>query len=119
MTVWKFEFRPDGKQLAVSAQIDPDTPFDPDAPNAGLPAQPVRLVDAATLQDEPVQLGGIPENAGPSEPHYSVDGRFLAVSFDVTATAPQSPLGPRVGPGVTAAARCCSVERPDPLPESR
>jgi WD40 repeat protein/DNA-binding SARP family transcriptional activator len=85
VTVGSFEFRPDGKELAVSAQLDFDVAFDPNAgPNAGLPASPVRLVDADTWQAAPVQLGGMPQNAWPSEPHYSADGRFLAVSFDVT-----------------------------------
>jgi WD40 repeat protein len=64
VTVWQSEFSPDGKQLAVSAQ-EPT----------------VRLVDAVTLQDEPVQLGGIPENAYPGHPRYSADGRFMVVSF--------------------------------------
>ena len=64
MTVWKFEFRADGEQLAVSAQIDPDTPSIR-ARQRRAPGQSVRLVDAATFEDEPVQLGGIPESAVP------------------------------------------------------
>ena len=42
----------------------------------------MRLVDAATFEDEPVQLGGIPESAYVSAPHYSADGRFLGAAFE-------------------------------------
>ena len=45
------------------------------------PRPSVRLVDPVTLEDEPVQLGGIPERADPGHPHYSADGRFMVVSF--------------------------------------
>ena len=73
MPVWKFGFRPDGKQLVFTSRgegVDPS----------------VRLVDPTTLMDEPVQLGDVPTQALPSAPHYSVDGRFLAISFqDFTA----------------------------------
>jgi WD40 repeat protein len=75
MPVSNFEFRPDGEQLAVSGQPDPTT---------GTPlGQPsVRLVDPATFEDEPVQLGGIPESELVSTPHYSADGRFLSATFE-------------------------------------
>ena len=42
----------------------------------------MRLVDATTFEEEPVQLGGVPEQAWPFRPHYSADGRFLAVGFE-------------------------------------
>jgi WD40 repeat protein/DNA-binding SARP family transcriptional activator len=69
-----FEFRPDGKQLAVSlARIV----------NGGATSQAfLRLVDAATLKDEPVQLGGIPPSSYVSGLHYSGDGRFVAAAFE-------------------------------------
>ncbi len=72
VTVWQSEFSPDGKQIAVGAQFGRD---------GELPQPSVRLVDAGTLEDDPVQLGGTPENADPGQPRYSADGRFLVVSF--------------------------------------
>ena len=70
MPVGKFEFRGDGKQLAISGQ--------PDAISGRALIQPsLRLVDAATFEDEPVQLGGIPDSEFVSAPQYSADGRFL------------------------------------------
>ena len=73
VTVWQPEFGPNGDQLAVSAQVGPN--------ETELPRPSVRLVDPVTLEDEPVQLGGIPERADPGHPHYSADGRFMVVSF--------------------------------------
>jgi WD40 repeat protein len=75
VAAWKTEFRPDGKQLVVSAQ-DRLGDFGP------FPTPAVRLVDTRTLKDEPIQLGGTPEDIWPGAPHYSGDGRFLAVPFE-------------------------------------
>ena len=96
MPVWKFEFRSDGKQLAVSGQPDQ---------TSGTPlGQPsLRLVDAATFEDEPVQLGGIPESEFVSAPHYSADGRFLERGLRERRRRRRH-LRRRVGPGVTATA---------------
>ena len=98
MPAMSFEFRPDGEQLAVNGQPDTRT-------RAGrTPWPPVRLVDTATWKDEPTQLGGIPEDTVVWEqPHYSADGRFLAVTFEPTpggasdvlvwdVTAPEQPV---------------------------
>ena len=73
---WKAEYRPDGKQLAVSTKETwPHT--------WSSRRQRCRLVDARTFEDEPVQLGGAPGHL-PEAPHYSADGRFLAVPFGTT-----------------------------------
>jgi WD40 repeat protein/DNA-binding SARP family transcriptional activator len=72
LPVWDLEFRKDGRQLAVVAQ---------DSPGGSLRQPPVRLVDAATFEDEPVQLGRVPAAGFVSPPHYSADGRFLAAGF--------------------------------------
>jgi WD40 repeat protein len=78
--VWKFEFRPDGKQLAFTAQDN-------------VPGGPlVQLVDADTLADEAIQLGDVPPNSLTSAPHYSADGRFLAVSLQQFSTKNTSVL---------------------------
>ena len=77
VTAWRTAFRPDGTQLAVSAQESLD-------PGAEFPQPAVRLVDARTFEDEPVQLGGTPAGFYPDAPHYSADGRFLAVPFGST-----------------------------------
>ena len=81
--VWKFEFHPGGGPLAFSAQPDysAGTPLDP---------QSVRLVDPSTLRDQPVQLGGIPESASVSAPHYSADGRFLGAAFESSVVGADS-----------------------------
>ncbi|WP_410960622.1 hypothetical protein, partial [Salmonella sp. SAL4357] len=51
-----------------------------------LDARRVRLVDAETFEDLPVQLGGLPESRAPAtDLDYSSDGRFLAVVFQVSA----------------------------------
>ena len=74
--VWKWEFSPDGQQLADqrTARREPRRRRSP---------QPsVRLIDAATFDEAPVQLGGLPESAFVSAPHYSADGRFLGVTFE-------------------------------------
>ena len=42
----------------------------------------MRLVDAATFEDQPVQLGGIPVSEYVSAPHYSDDGRFVGAAFE-------------------------------------
>jgi WD40 repeat protein/DNA-binding SARP family transcriptional activator len=61
-------FRPDGRQLAIAT-------YDPEL---------VRLVDADTLEDAPVQLGSAPESATAAwDLDYSSDGRFLAAVFDL------------------------------------
>jgi WD40 repeat protein/DNA-binding SARP family transcriptional activator len=75
--LWKWEFRPDGGQLAVTTQTG--------ASGAEVaPAQPsVRLIDPATFDEEAGQLGGIPERAWGFQPSYSADGRFLAVPFEL------------------------------------
>jgi len=84
MPVWKWEFRPDGKQLAFSGQDDPST-------GKGLPDPIVRLVDAETLDEQQRQLGSLPVDHWASAPHYSADGRFLAVAFeDATGSKPDS-----------------------------
>ena len=75
ISAWKTEYRPDGKQLAVSAQEN----FVADTVTFPTPA--LRLVDAITFEDEPVQLGGTPSDSYPEAPRYSADGRFLAVPF--------------------------------------
>jgi WD40 repeat protein/DNA-binding SARP family transcriptional activator len=73
--IWKWEYRPDGGQLAASGQPGPSS--------GSVLAQPsVRLVDPATFEDEPAQLGGIPASAFVSAPHYSADGRFLGATFE-------------------------------------
>ena len=75
MPIWKWEYRPDGQQIAFSGQPDPNA-----GPELAQPS--VRLVDPATFQDQSVQLGGIPESAFVSAPHYSADGRFLGATFE-------------------------------------
>ena len=74
-TIWKWEYRPDGRQLAFTVQNDLIGAVELAEPS-------VRLVDATTFEEEPVQLGGLPEQAWPFRPHYSADGRFLAVGFE-------------------------------------
>jgi DNA-binding SARP family transcriptional activator/WD40 repeat protein len=60
------EYRPDGEQLAVAGRD-----FSP--------RQSIRLVDATTLRDEPVQLGGItPGMVAAWDLAYSGNGRFVA-----------------------------------------
>jgi WD40 repeat protein/DNA-binding SARP family transcriptional activator/energy-coupling factor transporter ATP-binding protein EcfA2 len=77
LPVWQFEFHPDGTQIALSGQ--------PGAAAATVLAQPsLRLVDAATFKDQPIQLGGIPESEFVSAPHYSANGRFLGAAFEGT-----------------------------------
>ena len=73
--VWKLEFHPDGTQLVISTNLPASGP-------AELPQPSVRLVDAATFADQPVQLGGIPEGGYVSAPHYSADGRFVGAAFE-------------------------------------
>ena len=74
LPVWELEFRADGRQLAVTAQPAND--------RKRLVQPSVRLVETATWNDEPVQLGGIPPRVFVSAPHYSGDGRFLAAEFE-------------------------------------
>ena len=46
-------------------------------------ALPIVLIDAATLEDEPVQLGGLPTGEVEGwDIDYSADGRFLTASVD-------------------------------------
>ena len=80
VSAWKTEMRPDGKQLAVSAQEEQGSgrPF---------PNPSVRLLDVATMKDAPAQLGGTPESVWPAAVHYSADGRFLAATFDNSRTS--------------------------------
>ena len=73
--VWKLEFHPDGTQLVISTNLPASGP-------AELPQPSVRLVDAATFADQPVQLGGIPVSEYVSAPHYSGDGRFVGAAFE-------------------------------------
>jgi WD40 repeat protein len=64
------EYRPDGEQLAVAVKNYYQT-------------QSMRLVEATTLRDEPVQPGGIPSGAVEGwDVAYSGDGRFVAASID-------------------------------------
>ena len=72
--IWKTEYRPDGEQIVMSVEGC--------CSNAGAPQPSVRLVDAATLTNEPVQLGGIPASLFVSPPDYSGDGRFVAAAFE-------------------------------------
>jgi WD40 repeat protein len=75
----KLEYRADGRQIAVATTIGPAG----SASSTELDAVPVRLVEAATLEEQPVQLGGLPGwQVEVSDLHYSADGRFLAVAFD-------------------------------------
>jgi WD40 repeat protein len=68
-------FHPDGRQLAV---ILAENLLDP---------HPVRLVDANTFEDVPVQVGGLIEpEAGGTDLDYSADGRFLAAAFHLFET---------------------------------
>jgi WD40 repeat protein/DNA-binding SARP family transcriptional activator/serine/threonine protein kinase len=73
-SIWKIDYRADGAQIVMSV--------DGCCSNTGAPQPSVRLVDAATLNDEPIQLGGIPASLFVGPPHYSDDGRFVAVSFE-------------------------------------
>jgi WD40 repeat protein/DNA-binding SARP family transcriptional activator/energy-coupling factor transporter ATP-binding protein EcfA2 len=62
-------FRPDGEQLAIAADDVNDS-------------RPIRLVDADTLQESPVQFGDVPEPPAEAlDLDYSSDGRFLAALF--------------------------------------
>jgi WD40 repeat protein/DNA-binding SARP family transcriptional activator len=82
MPVMWFEFRPDGRQLAVNGM--PDTR----SGSGQVPSPPVRLVDTATWEEEPVQLGGIPiDTIGFEQARYSADGRFLTVAFEAHTDA--------------------------------
>jgi WD40 repeat protein/DNA-binding SARP family transcriptional activator len=69
----RLAFRPDGDQLAVVTDS----------------SEALRLIDPTTLEDAPVQLGGLP-----SAPYrawdldYSADGRFLAVNFPADGSSP-------------------------------
>jgi WD40 repeat protein/DNA-binding SARP family transcriptional activator len=75
----KLEYRADGRQIAVATTIGPAG----SASSTELDAVPVRLVEAATLEEQPVQLGGLPGGqVEVSDLHYSADGRFLAVALD-------------------------------------
>jgi WD40 repeat protein/DNA-binding SARP family transcriptional activator len=74
----RFQFRPDGEQIAMVANpysIEQFIEFDP---------LPTILVDATTFEQADTQLGGQP---GPysiaADVRYSADGRFLAVAFDL------------------------------------
>ena len=63
-------FRPDGRQLAIA--------------RGDVGQRAVQLVDADTLEELPVQLGGPPASpAGVSDLHYSSDGRFLVSTLYV------------------------------------
>ena len=73
--VWKFEFHPDGTQFVISTNLPASGPGE-------LPQPSVRLVDAATFEDQQVQLGAIPESEYVSAPHYSGDGRFVGATFE-------------------------------------
>ena len=80
LTTRQLAFRPDGRQLAI-------------ANNDLLDTRRVRLVDADTLKDVPVQLGSVaaPPLAAWSL-NYSSDGRALAGLFDLPpATDNESP----------------------------
>jgi WD40 repeat protein/DNA-binding SARP family transcriptional activator len=86
-------YRPDGEQLAVSTHtFTSNTGYD-----VVLDTIPVRLLNAATLEPEPVQLGGWPAGAVHAwDLDYSADGRRLAAllcvmhdvyAWDFTCTA--------------------------------
>jgi DNA-binding SARP family transcriptional activator/WD40 repeat protein len=74
----RFQFRPDGEQIAVVANPYSIEQFIEFAP------LPAILVDATTFEQERAQLGGQP---GPysiaADLRYSADGRYLAVTFDL------------------------------------
>jgi WD40 repeat protein/DNA-binding SARP family transcriptional activator len=71
-------FHPDGRQLAIALG---ENLLDP---------RPVRLVDANTLEDVPVQLGGsIEPEASIWDLDYSSDGQFLAAAISVYSTKGQ------------------------------
>jgi WD40 repeat protein/DNA-binding SARP family transcriptional activator len=73
----QLEYRADGRQIAIATTITPT------GSSSELDAAPVRLVDAAALEEEPVQLGGFPSRqVEVSDLHYSADGDMLAVSLD-------------------------------------
>jgi WD40 repeat protein/DNA-binding SARP family transcriptional activator len=75
----KLEYRADGRQIAVATTIGRVE----SASSREFDAAPVRLVDAATLEEQPVQLGGLPGGqVEVADLHYSADGRFLAVALD-------------------------------------
>jgi WD40 repeat protein/DNA-binding SARP family transcriptional activator len=72
-------YRPDGEQLAVSTHRYDDGPWD-----VVFDSVPVRLLDGATLEPEPIQLGGWPAGAVQAwDLHYSADGRRLAANLCV------------------------------------
>jgi len=73
----KLEYRADGRQIAVATTIASA------GSSSELDAAPIRLVDAATLEEQPVQLGGFAgRQVEVSDLHYSADGDRLAVSLD-------------------------------------
>jgi WD40 repeat protein/DNA-binding SARP family transcriptional activator len=64
--------RPDGDQLAVVTDS----------------SQELRLLDPITLEDAPVQLGGVPGPPySPWDVDYSADGRFLAVNLPAAGSS--------------------------------
>jgi WD40 repeat protein/DNA-binding SARP family transcriptional activator len=73
-------YRPDGEQVAVSTHT-----YRLDGPwNPVFDTVPMRLLDAATLEPEPVQLGGWPAGAIEAwDLDYSGDGRRLAATLCV------------------------------------
>ena len=80
---YRVTYRPDGEQVAVSTQtytthttnVNRDVVFD---------TIPVRLLNGATLEPEPVQLGGWPAGAVEAwDLDYSADGRRLAADLCV------------------------------------
>jgi WD40 repeat protein/DNA-binding SARP family transcriptional activator/energy-coupling factor transporter ATP-binding protein EcfA2 len=82
---WRMQFRPDGKQIAMA--VNPLS-FGP----TGFPPIPALLVDATTFEQDAVQLGGQPgPNSSAADLRYSVDGRYLAISFELYARGEDFP----------------------------
>ena len=72
---WTLKFQPGGTTLAMAAN-----PFNPNGPQQ-LDPMPVVIVDAATFERAPTQLGGQPARATVWSLEYSANGRYLAVAF--------------------------------------
>ena len=59
---------------------------------------PVVIVDAATFERAPTQLGGQPARATVWGLEYSADGRYLAVAFGLYGDDPDAPTGGACSP---------------------
>ena len=75
---WRIRFRPpDGEQLVIAANVYSNEEVVELDPN------PAPIVDTATFEQAPAQLGGWPQQSAAGDVRYSADGRFLAASFDI------------------------------------